>query len=230
MSYYIDLTVDDTKLPQFGKIKEISDLANAILADGVDFGYKKNAVQLTFDNKTCYFRINKINQSSYIENIEFFEYNLKKKRLVYVYSPYKELASDGMKFERTNGSSLFTSYTIKLIDDSTHLTKTLVISDNLIDDLAKVYDRKDSNFTQYGNQWLIHKFYITKTYFEKFVKDKRTYTSFNRFIYHEVLYKSRTVQSAFFFREFLRDALRYQILTTFNTIPFIPKYCGSLNI
>ena len=149
MSYYIHLTVDDTKLPQFGKIKEISDLANAILADGVDFGYKKNGVQLTFDNKTCYFRINKINQSSYIENIEFFEYNLKKKRLVYVYSPYKELASDGMKFERTNDSSLFTSYTIKLIDDSTNLTKTLVISDNFIDDLAKVYDRKDSNFMQY---------------------------------------------------------------------------------
>ena len=65
MSCYVDLTVDVTKLPQFDKI---SDLANAILADGEDFGYKKNAVQLTFDNKTYYFRINKINRSSYIEN------------------------------------------------------------------------------------------------------------------------------------------------------------------
>ena len=41
MSCYVDLTVDVTKLPQFDKIKGISDLANAILADGVDFGYKK---------------------------------------------------------------------------------------------------------------------------------------------------------------------------------------------
>ena len=41
MSCYIDLTVDVTKLPQFNKIKEISDIANAILADGVDFSYKK---------------------------------------------------------------------------------------------------------------------------------------------------------------------------------------------
>ena len=41
MSCYMDLTVDVTKLPQFDNIKEISDLANAILADGVDFGYKK---------------------------------------------------------------------------------------------------------------------------------------------------------------------------------------------
>ena len=52
MLCYVDLTVDVTKLSQFDKIKEISDLANAILADGVDFGYKKNAVQLTFDSKT----------------------------------------------------------------------------------------------------------------------------------------------------------------------------------
>ena len=146
MSCYIDLTVDVTKLPQFDKIKEISDLSNAILANGVDFGYKKNAVQLTFGNKTYYFRINKINRSSYIENTEFSNYNLKKKRLVYVYSPYKELAGDGMKFERTNDSSPFTSYTIKLVDDSTHLTKTLDISNNFIDELAKVYDRKNLIF------------------------------------------------------------------------------------
>ena len=95
-----------------------------------------------------------------------------------------------MKFERTNDSSPFTSYTIKSVDDSTHLTETLDISDNFIDDLAKVYDRKNLIFMQYGNQWLIHKFVITKTYFEKIVKDKRTYTSFNRFIFDEVLYNS----------------------------------------
>ena len=165
MSCYVDLAVDVTKLPQVDKIKEISDLANAILADGVGFGYKKNAVQLTFDNKTYYFRINKINRSSYIENIEFFDHNLKKKSLVYVYSPYKELAGDGMKFERTNDSSPFTSYTIKLVDDSTHLTKTLDTSNNFIDDLAKVYDRKNLIFMQYRNQWLISKFDLTKKIF-----------------------------------------------------------------
>ena len=73
MSCYLDLTVDVTKLPQFDKIKDISDLANAILVDGVDFGYKKNVVQLTFDNKTYYFRIDRINRNSYIENIEFLK-------------------------------------------------------------------------------------------------------------------------------------------------------------
>ena len=73
MSCYVDLTVDVTKLPQFDKIKDISDLANAILVDGVDFGYKKDVVQLTFDNKTYYFRMDRINRNSYIENIEFLK-------------------------------------------------------------------------------------------------------------------------------------------------------------
>ena len=102
-----------------------------------------------------------------------------------------------MKFEQTNYPSPLTSYTIKLIDDSTHLTKTLDISDNCRDDLAKVDDRKNLIFMQYGNQCLIHNFDITKTYSEKIVKDKRTNTSFNRFIYNEVLYKSWTVLPAF---------------------------------
>ena len=41
MSCYIDLAVDVTKLSQFDKIKEISNLAIVTLADGLDFGSKK---------------------------------------------------------------------------------------------------------------------------------------------------------------------------------------------
>ena len=41
MSHYADLTVDVKKLLQFDKTNKIPDLANAILAGGVDFGYKK---------------------------------------------------------------------------------------------------------------------------------------------------------------------------------------------
>ena len=45
MSCYIDLTVDVTKLPQFNKIKETSDLSNAILANDENLGYKKMQYQ-----------------------------------------------------------------------------------------------------------------------------------------------------------------------------------------
>ena len=42
MSCFVDPTVDVKKLRQSDNIKEIPGLANAILADGVDFGYKND--------------------------------------------------------------------------------------------------------------------------------------------------------------------------------------------
>ena len=53
MSRYVDFIVGVTKLLQFDKIKEVSDLSNAILADGVGFGYKKNAIQTTYEGELC---------------------------------------------------------------------------------------------------------------------------------------------------------------------------------
>ena len=63
-----------------------------------------------------------------------------------------------MKFEQINNTAPLISYTVKLVDDSTYLTKTLEVANNLLDNLSKVCDRKNMIFTQYGNEWLIHKF------------------------------------------------------------------------
>ena len=59
---------------------------------------------------------------------------------MYVYSPNKELEDDGMKFERTNENASLISYTIKLVDDSTYLTKTLEIADAFLDNISKIYN------------------------------------------------------------------------------------------
>ena len=122
MSCYVDLAVDVAKLSQFDKIKKVSDLANVILADGVDFGYKKNAIQTTYEGESYAFEINKINWSKYIGSVEFFYYNLKKRRLPYVYSPCKELQEDGMKFEQINNTAPLISYTVNLFGNSTYLS------------------------------------------------------------------------------------------------------------
>ena len=61
MLCYLDRTVDVKRPPRFDKIKEISDLANTVLADGMHFAYKQKAKQVTLDNKTYHFKINKIN-------------------------------------------------------------------------------------------------------------------------------------------------------------------------
>ena len=63
MFCYVDLVVNVTKVSQFDKIKESSDLTNAILVDVFDFGYNENAVQLTFGDKTYHFKINRIKPS-----------------------------------------------------------------------------------------------------------------------------------------------------------------------
>ena len=59
MSCYVDLTADVMKLPQFDKIKEISDLANAILADGEDFGYKKTLYKQSMKERTMHLKLKK---------------------------------------------------------------------------------------------------------------------------------------------------------------------------
>ena len=91
-------------------------------------------------------------------------------RLAHVYSSYKELEGDGMKFA------------INLVDDS---TKTLEAADAFLGHIAKICDRKYIIFMQYGTEWLIYKFNITKQDFEKFTKTG-SIQNFHKFIYDEI--------------------------------------------
>ena len=52
-----------------------------------------------------------------------------------------------MKFEQTNENASLISYTLKLVDDSTYLTRTLEVADAFLDNLAKIYDKKNIIFT-----------------------------------------------------------------------------------
>lgn len=57
-----------------------------------------------------------------------------------------------MKFERTNKNESLISSTIKLVDDLTYLTKTLEVADAFLDNIAKLYDRKNIIYMQYGTE------------------------------------------------------------------------------
>ena len=50
MTCYLDLTVDITMLPNYAKIKQTFDQANAILRGGIDFEYGRK--ELTFGKTT----------------------------------------------------------------------------------------------------------------------------------------------------------------------------------
>ena len=102
-----------------------------------------------------------------------------------------------MKFERINNTTPFISCTVKLVDDSTYLTKTLEVAKNLLDYLAKGYDRKNMIFMQYANEWLIHKFNITKPYFEKIVL--KFFTNLSMMKYHIL------IKTNFYLRFFITE-------------------------
>ena len=53
---------------------------SAILADGVDFCYKNNAIQTTYERGSYAFKINNINRSKYMGNIGIFDYDFLKKK------------------------------------------------------------------------------------------------------------------------------------------------------
>ena len=103
-----------------------------------------------------------------------------------------------MKFEQTNENAPLISYTTKLVDDSTYLTKPLEVTDAFLGNIAEIYDRKNIIFMQHGTEMLIYKFNITKVYFEKFIKNGST-QNFHKFMYDEILYPDLIKLLAAFF-------------------------------
>ena len=142
-----------------------------------------------------------------------------------------------MKFERANKNVSLIGYTIKLVDDSTYLTKTLEVAEAFLDNIAKIYDRKKIIFMQYGTEWFIYKFNITKGYFEKFIKNGST-QNFHKFIYNEILYPDPTKLLPAFFhnRASIREAIigriprKYQILLGSVSMHFLTRNNSALDI
>ena len=79
MSCYVDLTVDVAKLPQFDKIKEISDLANAILPDDVDFCYQKTLCKQGMKERATHLKLIKQTGVNTLTISSFFILTLKRK-------------------------------------------------------------------------------------------------------------------------------------------------------
>ena len=103
MTCYVDLTVDITKLPNYAKIKQTSDLANAILGGDIDFGYSRKELVLGKTNgSNLKFQSEKSRRDQYLEGVEFFDYESKKTKNVHIYSASKELKDRGLKILTTS--------------------------------------------------------------------------------------------------------------------------------
>ena len=126
MACYVDLTVNITKLPNYAKIKQTSDLANAISRSGVDLGYGRKELMLGKTSGTnLIFRSDKSRRDQYLEGVEFFDVENKILKNVRIYSAYEELKDRGLKFLTTYPNSPIRSYIVKLSNNLKFLTRFL---------------------------------------------------------------------------------------------------------
>ena len=98
MSCFIKITQDLTELNHYEEIKKISEISNKILKNGVKHLYEEKKLEATFGNLNFQFLPEKSKRGLSLQAIEFFDYVTKRKRLVFVYSPYEELKIFGLKF------------------------------------------------------------------------------------------------------------------------------------
>ena len=139
MACYVDLTVNITKLPNYAKIKQTSDLANAISRSGVDLGYGRKELMLGKTSGTnLIFRSDKSRRDQYLEDVEFFDVENKIPKNVHIYSAYEELNDRDLKFLTTYPNSPIRSYIVKLSNNLKFLTRFLNdASEGFMDEYAK---------------------------------------------------------------------------------------------
>ena len=112
---YVDLIVNITKLPNYAKIKQTSDLATAILGEGVDFENGRKELTLgKSGGSNLIFRSDKSRRDQHIEDVEFFDIENKKPKNVRIYSACQDLKDNGLKFLTTDQNSPIKSYRVKL--------------------------------------------------------------------------------------------------------------------
>ena len=140
---------------------------------GIDPSNKEKNLEVTFDDVKIELTPEKSNCALSVDVVEFFDYVTKQKRLVFIYSPYKELKEFGLKFEnkRTGHIGGF-NVMLKEENDKLYLEKELFFNkDKLLENLIKENDNKNVIFIKYKGKIYPFKLEITKAFLKK-TKDK----------------------------------------------------------
>ena len=152
ISCFIEITNDLSELEHYDEIKEISELSNKILKDGVDhlFDEKKIEVFLNGELKTG-LEAEKGNWALSVEIVEFFDHVKKQKRYVFVYSPYNKLKKFGLKFQNKKSSNV-NGYAISLKEekDKLYLEKDIFFDrKKTLEQIFEENNRKNVIFFEY---------------------------------------------------------------------------------
>ena len=95
--------------------------------------------------------LEKSNRTLSIDVVEFFDHVTKQKRLVFIYSPYKELKQFGLKFEnKKTGNIGGYSFMLKEENGKLYLKKELFLNkDRFLENLTKENDNENVIFINY---------------------------------------------------------------------------------
>ena len=90
MTCYVDLAVDITKLPNYAKIKQTADLANATLRGDINFGYGRKELVLgkLVDLTLCFDLIN-LEEINTLKTLNILMLKIKKQK-TYIFTQYTE--------------------------------------------------------------------------------------------------------------------------------------------
>lgn len=105
MSCVIEIKNDITELTKYANIKKISEFANRIIKNSIDYGHKSPHIEISYGGKTYKMNILKDNHNHSVEAVEFFDHFFKQKRFFLVYSPYKESFNYGITYEKKDKKS-----------------------------------------------------------------------------------------------------------------------------
>ena len=154
MSCFITLEQDLKELNHYTDIKKISEISNEILKNGIEHLYEEKVLEVSLENVEQKYELTpyKSKRGLSVHAVDFFDIKTKKKRTVYVYSPYKELKLYGLKFENKEKSVYRYTINMKEENDKIYLEKRIFFDKKkAVEEIIKESDRKNVFFMKYNN-------------------------------------------------------------------------------
>ena len=141
MPCFITLEQDLKELKYYDDTKKISEISNKILKNGIEHLDEEKVLEVTLENvkQKIEFQPDKSKRGLSVHAVVVFDEEWKTKRLVYVYSPYEELKTYGLKFKIK--VKIVYKYTIDMIVEN----NKLYLEKKLFFDKKKASNRGDSN-------------------------------------------------------------------------------------
>ena len=172
MSCFITLEQDLKELTHYDDIKKISEISNKFLKNGIEHLYEEKVLEVILEDvgQKFEFQPEKSKRGLSVRAVEFFDEDTKRKRVVYVYSPYEELKAYGLNFENREKGKSVSKYTIDMIEenDKLYLQKKLSFDKTqTINEIIKETDRKNVIFMKYNGEFYTLKLEVLRYYYDK---------------------------------------------------------------